>query len=625
VPEPTRRSLPTDLVPPPSLRAGVALMWEVAPAVTAVLAIIYVVLGLVPAAAMLASGQVVAAISAAADAGGGLTSPEGRRLLDAILVLSAVFVAGPVLHAVTGAFREGYRMAVYFEVEQRAMAAALAPPLLDHLEHPGSRQLLELATHRNWPNMAAFAGDVMVTISNRVTAVTSAMLVARFDPRVAIGLVVVWSAIGYRRRRRMGTALTAGAVRSRRPQYYRQLALHRGTAAELRVFGLAPWIMGRFEEGWRDAMGEVWRTRRSKRMEMAVVAAVIVLANAIAFALVARAATSGRLDAEELTVVGSAMLALAQLGLPTKQDRGVAEGATVVPALLELERVSAVEVARARSATSAATVDPTGRPRHEIRFEAVVFRYPTRDEPVLDGLDLVIPAGRSLAVVGANGAGKTTLVKLLARLHDPTSGTITVDGLDLASFEPAAWQRQVAAIFQDFTRFELSAADNVGFGGLRRAGIVEALDRAAERAGALDLITGLPRGWDTVVSRRFEAGTELSGGQWQRLALARALMAVEAGADVLVLDEPTANLDVRGEVELFDRFLEVTQGCTTILISHRFSTVRRADRIAVVEAGRVCEQGTHDELVCAGGRYAAMFALQADRYRSGRPGLPVEG
>jgi ABC-type multidrug transport system fused ATPase/permease subunit len=261
---------------------------------------------------------------------------------------------------------------------------------------------------------------------------------------------------------------------------------------------------------------------------------------------------------------------------------------------------------------------------------------------VLSDLDLQIPAGRSLAIVGANGAGKTTLIKLLCGLYEPTGGRIAVDGTDLRDVPPADWQRRVAAIFQDFVQYHLTVRENVGLGApalvddpsarslqprpghagqiahVRQGGkggpALDRLRTAAARAGALDLIESLPRGWDTVLSRRYTGGVDLSGGQWQRIALARALFAVEGGARVLILDEPTAALDVRAEAALYDRFLELTAGLTTILISHRFSTVRRADRICVLEGGRVVEQDTHDRLVAAGGRYAAMFALQAARF-----------
>jgi ATP-binding cassette subfamily B protein len=244
----------------------------------------------------------------------------------------------------------------------------------------------------------------------------------------------------------------------------------------------------------------------------------------------------------------------------------------------------------------------------------VHFQYPGSDRKVLNGLDLELPAGTSTAIVGMNGAGKTTLVKLLARHYEPTAGRISVDGTDLRELDVSGWQRQLAVIFQDYVRYEMDVAANIGMGAPGRLPDDAALSAAAERAGAAGIIAALPAGMATPLSSRYAGGVDLSGGQWQRIALARALLAVGAGSTVLVLDEPTAQLDVRAEVAFFDRFLELTSGLTTVVISHRFSTVRHADRIAVLEDGRVAEAGTHDELIQAGGQYANLFWLQAHRF-----------
>jgi ATP-binding cassette subfamily B protein len=224
---------------------------------------------------------------------------------------------------------------------------------------------------------------------------------------------------------------------------------------------------------------------------------------------------------------------------------------------------------------------------------------------VLAHFDLTIPAGSSLAIVGQNGAGKTTIAKLLCRLYDPQSGAILIDGTDLREFDIASWRSRVTAVFQDFLRLELPLRDNVVPAGAPDEVVLTALEAAgADNLAALD----------TVLARGYSGGTDLSGGQWQRVALARALAAVRLGAGVVLLDEPTAQLDVRGEMEIFDRLLAATRHCTTILISHRFSTVRHADRICVLEHGHVIELGTHDELMALGGRYRTMFDLQAQRF-----------
>jgi ATP-binding cassette subfamily B protein len=307
-------------------------------------------------------------------------------------------------------------------------------------------------------------------------------------------------------------------------------------------------------------------------------------------------------------------------------------GTSTVPALGVLERhLASLQAAQgsaahpsvdsppARQATAAVPAAPTSPPTPGIRFEGVTFRYPGSGADTLSGLDLELPAGRSLAIVGVNGAGKTTLVKLLCRLYEPHAGRITADGVPIAALEPPEWRRRLAAIFQDFVQYHMPARDNVGFGALAHAGDQSRLERAAELVGALDLVQRLPQGWDTILARHYKGGTDLSGGEWQRIALARALFAVNGGADVLILDEPTANLDVRAEAALYDRFLDITAGLTTILISHRFSTVRRAHRIAVLEGGRVVEQGSHEELLARRGRYAQMFTLQASRFTEEAP------
>jgi ATP-binding cassette, subfamily B, bacterial len=251
-----------------------------------------------------------------------------------------------------------------------------------------------------------------------------------------------------------------------------------------------------------------------------------------------------------------------------------------------------------------------GRPAVEIRFRDVSFMYPSGTQPVLEHFDLTIPAGSSLAIVGRNGSGKTTLAKLLCRLYDPQSGAIEVDGVDLRAFDLDSWRRRVTAVFQDYTRFDLPLRDNVAPAGAPDEVIRAALD-AAGAAGLAAL--------DTVLAPGYAGGTDLSGGQWQRVALARALCAVRLGAGVVLLDEPTAQLDVRGEAEIFDRILAATRDCTTILVSHRFSTVRHADRICVVDQGKVVELGSHEELMALDGRYRAMFDLQA------RPFSVIEG
>ncbi len=245
-----------------------------------------------------------------------------------------------------------------------------------------------------------------------------------------------------------------------------------------------------------------------------------------------------------------------------------------------------------------------------VRFERVSYRYPGADRDALTDVTLALEPGETVALVGRNGAGKTTLVKLLVGLYRPTSGRIFIDDVDTATMHPAEVRRRVGVIFQDFVRFQFSAGDNVGVGWLPRRGDRAAVERAVEDAGARDVIARLPRGLDTPLGRAF-GGDDLSVGQWQRIALARAFMRPSA---LLVLDEPTAALDAESEHEVFQRFKELKAGRTALLITHRFASVRMADRIVVFEGGRVIEEGAHAALLAAGGTYARMFRLQAEGY-----------
>lgn len=250
-----------------------------------------------------------------------------------------------------------------------------------------------------------------------------------------------------------------------------------------------------------------------------------------------------------------------------------------------------------------------------IRFEGVSYSYPGRPAPVLDNITLTIEPGQKIALVGPNGAGKTTLVKLLLGLYQPTAGRITIGGVDLADIAPGDLRRHVSCIFQDFARYDLTLGENVAVGRLGASPAEVAA--AGEAAGLADVLSGLPGGYDTLLGKTFAGGTDLSGGQWQRVALARAFV---RDADLIILDEPTAALDARSELNLFERFVDLTQGKTAVLISHRLGVARLADRIIVLADGRIAEDGTHSQLLAAGGLYASLFGAQAQWYEDGVEG-----
>jgi ATP-binding cassette, subfamily B, bacterial len=253
-------------------------------------------------------------------------------------------------------------------------------------------------------------------------------------------------------------------------------------------------------------------------------------------------------------------------------------------------------------------------PAATIACEDLHFRYGGAADEVLVGLNLAIPAGQSLAIVGLNGAGKTTLARIIAVLDAPSGGSVRVGETPITGANRRSWQRQVVAVFQDFGRYELTVRDNIAFGSLAQADDEEGLRAVARQAGLLKFIEGLPNGWDTVMSSGFTGGVDASGGEWQRIAIARALFGLRHGARLLIMDEPAASLDARAEAQLYDTFHELTAGATTVAISHRFGCVRKAERVVVLDHGQVIEDGTHEDLITADGRYAELFHLQAKRF-----------
>jgi ABC-type multidrug transport system fused ATPase/permease subunit len=380
-------------------------------------------------------------------------------------------------------------------------------------------------------------------------------------------------------------------------------------AKELRLFGLSRWTVDRFASNRRRLLDLQWYATRLRERPVLWSLLIVLVANLFVFWKLAEDAAAGRLAFAPLVTFVSAAVTTSTIafgGISWALDGAAAPAAAV----LRLQGTMGSAGALALGSAPAKKI-----PAREIRFRNVRFAYPGAELPVLDKFDLTIPAGSSLAIVGQNGAGKTTLAKLLCRLYDPQEGAIEIDGTDLRELEISAWRERLAAVFQDFIRFELSLRDNVAPSGAPD----DAIQAALAQAGGAQLAS-----LDTILARGYQGGTDLSGGQWQRIALARALCAVQQGAGVVLLDEPTAQLDVRGEAEIFERILAATRNVTTILISHRFSTVRHADRICVLEHGRVVELGTHDELMALGGRYRTMFELQASRFGAGEEGVELD-
>jgi ABC-type multidrug transport system fused ATPase/permease subunit len=529
----------------------------------------------------------------------------GESLSGPLTLVGSVFVLLQVLTPIHQAISSnlGHRTAAW--LYDRLTEACVRPPGMGHLED--SKLATDLTIARDFDlgmtgpplfiSMDFIAGG-LVTMLGGVASVSLLFGFAWWAPLVLGG---AWFATHWLLResavwRDRNTEEVRAAQRD--ADYAFRLAVEPAPAKELRLFGLADWVIQRFSER-RTLLHELqYKATRLREKPLFWSLLIVGGANVAVFWALAAAASNGRLPLGQIVIFASSALGASMIafgGFNWALDGAAAP----VAAVLRLEAGMSAAGALAPGNRPAA-----GMPAKEIHFRDVTFAY-AGGPPVLEHFDLTIPAGSSLAIVGQNGAGKTTLAKLLCRLYDPQSGGIEIDGVDLRALSVESWRSQVTAVFQDFIRFELPLRENVAPGGAPDEAILTSL----ESAGAANLAA-----LDTILARGYEGGTDLSGGQWQRIALARALCAVRLGAGLVLLDEPTAHLDVRGEAEIFERMLAATRRCTTILISHRFSTVRHADRICVLEHGRVVELGTHDELMAKNGRYRTMFDLQAQRF-----------
>nr|WP_277606080.1 ABC transporter ATP-binding protein [Glycomyces sp. L485] len=585
---------------------------------TAFLAATSVLIAALPLGTAVTTGLLIGLIPEATAAGP--DSPEARS---AYLLLAAGSIA-LLLNRLIDNFHRAGAQNLGRELElllQDRLAAAVARPVsIAHLEDDEVLALLRVARQlgmdyirpeRAVQGLAAIAPQFL-------TAFGSSIVLATFNIWIGLAWFIAWPAIFIAMQYeygRVGKTVYMQSTEMRETEYLRDLAITAAPAKELRVWDMMPWLFARYDRMWGERLDQANRNERIRtRTAVGVIGALLVLTVVSAVALV-DAGLAGLVGFGALAVYAIALQGMFNFSAFDDVAAFVSFGSLPVPKVLALD-------AQLKAAERKAFAElPATAPERTIRFENVDFAYPGSDTSVIEGLELEIEAGTSLAIVGHNGAGKTSLVKLLSGLYAPTAGTITADGTDLADVDPAAWRTRLSALFQDFTRYQLSVRDNITLGAPDLADDTDRIWKACEPMGIRTLIESLPDGLDTVLSGEFEGGTDLSGGQWQRIALARALFAVQAGAKVLILDEPAAALDVRAEAELYERFLDITAGLTTIVISHRFSTVRRADRIVVLDGGKSVEDGSHDELMTLGGSYAEAFTLQANRLaRTALPG-----
>jgi ABC-type multidrug transport system fused ATPase/permease subunit len=570
------------------------VLLRASPAMATTWWVLLVLRGAMPALLAVATGVLVGAVNS----GASLTLP--------LTFVGIVFMAFQVLTPLQQAVSANLGAVAANWMNDRLMVAAVSPPGMGHLESPELGDDLSMARDfelgMTGPPLFVAMDFIAGGLVQLVAGFVSAVVLVAFAWWAPLVLLAAWGSTHWLLResgvwRDRNTAPVRAA--QRHADYAYRLAVDPPAAKELRLFGLAGWVIDRFSERRKELYDLQWAATRLRERPVVGALAIVLAGNALVFWALADAVSDGRLGLGATTTylqTAVGVSAIAFGGLSWALDGAAAPAAAVLRLPAAMASAGALPLGSR----------PAGEgPAREVRFRDVTFGYETSSRPVLDRFDLTIPAGSSMAIVGVNGAGKTTLAKLLCRLYDPQSGAVELDGVDIRSVDIADYRSQVTAVFQDFVRYELPLRDNVVPLGASDEVVTSAL-RSAGAEGLADL--------DTVLARGYDGGTDLSGGQWQRVALARALAAVQQGAGLVLLDEPTAQLDVRGEAEIFERILAATRHRTTVLISHRFSTVRQADRICVLEEGRVVELGSHAELMALGGRYRTMFDLQASRF-----------
>ncbi|BCW08025.1 ABC transporter ATP-binding protein [Arthrobacter sp. NtRootA1] len=526
--------------------------------------------------------------------------------------LAGVLLARQTAEIVSKSMKVSVIKGIDGAVRSRVRELSLRRTEIGHLEDPAYRDLLEKAGDQGltWrlrsPGTAA-TGQLEIT-ARVLSAVLMSAVLAQWFPLLALALLILSLVIRSITRRQwmfLEGVKDAATPERRKVDFWANLALGPAAGTEVRLFGLGPWISERRLEAHYSWMKDYWRIRRTILNRQWVNASLALSAGTLGLGIPGLAALAGELSSAQLTSALVAVLGIFAISVMGSEAFDIEYGKSAVEALRALQNEDALEQkGKLNSPAKAATV----------RFENVCFQYPGQHHPVFHDLNLTIRPGENLAIVGSNGAGKTTLIKLLAGLYHPTSGRVTVNGTDMRDLDPSGWRRRISVLFQDFVHYPLALRENIRLSAPEAEVTDCQLIQIMNRCGLGTLLGDLDATLDTKLWQNATGGRDLSGGQWQKLAVLRSVFASSQGRNLIVLDEPTANLDVRSETSFFEQIIGLIKPASVVLISHRLSTVRPADRIVFLANGQIIEEGSHDDLIALQGRYATLFQLQASRF-----------
>ncbi len=588
------------------LKRAILLVWKSAPGWMVLNSIVILIQGLLPLATLFLVSQIIDTITL------GMEQADKTGVFQEVLVWLILAAGVGILTAICRSLGEYASQAqshlVTDAVSDLLHAQSIAVDL-EYYEDPGYYNTLHRAQAEAPYRPTSIVNGLVALAQNTVSLVGIVGLFLAFSPLVGVVMLIAafpGALVRLFYSRRLFNFEKEQATQERHSWYYHWLLVNSDYAKEVRLFGLGELFRKRYQEV-RQALrqGRLGIARQRATADW-IVQTLATLAIFGTFGLAAYQAVNGKISLGDLMAIYLGF----QIGLGSLQAilhslAGLYEDQLF---LTHFYQFLDLEPAVQSPAKPALLPERLGG---GIRFEHVSFTYPNHDQPALCDIDLEILPGQVVALVGANGSGKTTLIKLLCRLYDPTQGQVRIDGQDLQSFDPLEWRKKISVIFQDYAHYQLSARENIWIGNVDQPPTLEAVIKAAQKSGADAVIRQLPQGYETPLGAWFENGKELSGGEWQKIALGRAFM---RETEAIVLDEPTSSLDPLAEAELFRQFRKLIQGKSAILISHRFSTVKLADYIYVLDHGAIIEKGTHEELLQQNGTYARFFRAQAQYY-----------